>query len=77
MLIPDDLKFHHFFKFNEIFDIIPKKGHFTIFLNFNKNFELFILDDINFFYIVFQYLINFNKNRTIDMNAINFLPVIE
>jgi hypothetical protein len=46
-------------------------------LNFNKNFELFILDDINFFYIVFQYLINFNKNRTIDMNAINFLPVIE
>jgi hypothetical protein len=28
MLIPDDLKFHHFFKFSEIFDIIPKNRTF-------------------------------------------------
>ena len=39
-----------------------KIGHFTIFLNFNKNFEVFILDDINFLDNFFQYLIN-DDNR--------------
>jgi len=62
MLIPDDLKFHHFYKFNEIFDIIPKNRTFHHFFEFNKNFELFILDDINFLDNFSPYLIN-HDNR--------------
>jgi hypothetical protein len=31
-----------------VFDVIPKKRTFHRFLNFNKNFECFILGDINF-----------------------------